>query len=234
MPAPVTALRQPAGPAPTPSLGGGGPGQDGAGTGSARSAGSRPASGARPLIRSAARSAIAIVGALVLPLGTAGITEASTTRSPSTPRDAQLGATLHRLAASRSRRPSRTCRPGGRCVLMSRRTNSRMPGLGGDLRRPGATPPQILAIGGAAAISRPRDPGDHGRCRRRRTGKPGRSAALPGVGAAEPDPAAAAHRDQGHQHGQGADRRSARPLFEYGVGSTCHCRSGAGQRPPCG
>ncbi len=43
-------------------------------------------SSARPWrIRSAARSATAIVGALVLPRGTIGITDASTTRSPSRP-----------------------------------------------------------------------------------------------------------------------------------------------------
>src|SRR6185437_6571238 len=53
---------------------------------STSSAGSTAASGARPEIRSAARSAIAIVGALVLPRGTVGITEASTTRRHSTPR----------------------------------------------------------------------------------------------------------------------------------------------------
>ena len=44
------------------------------------------ASGSEPRIRSAARSAIAIVGAFVLPRGTVGMTEASTTRRPSTPR----------------------------------------------------------------------------------------------------------------------------------------------------
>jgi hypothetical protein len=38
-----------------------------------------------PRIRSAARSAIMIVGALVLPRTTLGITEASTARGPSTP-----------------------------------------------------------------------------------------------------------------------------------------------------
>ena len=42
--------------------------------------------GARPRIRSLAFSATIIVGALVLPPGITGITEASTTRSPSTPR----------------------------------------------------------------------------------------------------------------------------------------------------
>ena len=36
-------------------------------------------------MRSAARSATAITGAFVLPRGTIGITEASTTRRPSTP-----------------------------------------------------------------------------------------------------------------------------------------------------
>jgi hypothetical protein len=40
---------------------------------------------AKPRIRSAARSAIMIVGALVLPRTTLGITEASTTRRPSNP-----------------------------------------------------------------------------------------------------------------------------------------------------
>ena len=41
--------------------------------------------GSRPLMRSAARSAIMIVGALVLPRTRVGITEASTTRSDSIP-----------------------------------------------------------------------------------------------------------------------------------------------------
>jgi len=45
------------------------------------------------LIRSAARSASAITGALVLPRGTLGITDASTTRSASTPRTRSSGST---------------------------------------------------------------------------------------------------------------------------------------------
>src|SRR5262249_4996335 len=45
----------------------------------------RGRSGASPLIRSAAFSAIAIVGALGLPRTRVGMTEASTTRSASTP-----------------------------------------------------------------------------------------------------------------------------------------------------
>jgi uncharacterized protein DUF2550 len=51
-----------------------------------RSAEPDGASGARPAIRSAARSAMAITGAFVLPRGTDGMTEASTTRRPSMPR----------------------------------------------------------------------------------------------------------------------------------------------------
>ena len=47
-------------------------------------------SGTSPRIRSAARSASAITGAFVLPRGTVGITDASTTRRPSTPRTLQL------------------------------------------------------------------------------------------------------------------------------------------------
>ena len=43
------------------------------------------------MIRSAARSATAITGALVLPRGTVGITEASTTRSALEALDPQLG-----------------------------------------------------------------------------------------------------------------------------------------------
>jgi hypothetical protein len=42
---------------------------------------------------SAARSATAMVGALVLPLGTVGITEASTTRKPSLRRTRSWGST---------------------------------------------------------------------------------------------------------------------------------------------
>jgi hypothetical protein len=57
------------------------------------SAGSTAANGARPAMRSAARSAIAIVGALVFPRGTTGITDASTTRRPDIPRTRSSGST---------------------------------------------------------------------------------------------------------------------------------------------
>jgi hypothetical protein len=57
-------------------------------------------------MRSDARSATAIVGALVLPRGTAGMTEASTTRSRSTPRTRNSGSTtLASLLTARSESP---------------------------------------------------------------------------------------------------------------------------------
>ena len=49
--------------------------------------------GARPRMRSAAFSATAIVGAFVFPRGTTGITDASTTRSASTPYTFSSGST---------------------------------------------------------------------------------------------------------------------------------------------
>jgi hypothetical protein len=55
-------------------------------TGSFRPAAASAGSTVRPRIRSAARSAIIIVGAFVLPRTSVGITEASTTRRPSMPR----------------------------------------------------------------------------------------------------------------------------------------------------
>ena len=58
--------------------------------------------GTSPLIRSAARSAITITGALVLPRGSVGITDASTTRRPSTPSTFSSGVD-HRVG----RRPMR-------------------------------------------------------------------------------------------------------------------------------
>src|SRR2546430_4202105 len=50
--------------------------------------------GATPRMRSAARSATAIVEAFVLPRGTLGMTDASTTRRPSTPRTRSSGSTM--------------------------------------------------------------------------------------------------------------------------------------------
>ena len=49
--------------------------------------------GTRPRIRSAARSATMIVGAFVFPPGMTGMTDASATRSPSTPWTRRSGST---------------------------------------------------------------------------------------------------------------------------------------------
>jgi hypothetical protein len=54
-------------------------------------AGSCGTRGARPAMRSAARSASAVTGASRPPRGTVGMTEASTMRSPSTPRTRNCG-----------------------------------------------------------------------------------------------------------------------------------------------
>ena len=118
--------------------------------------GSTGASGARPQMRSAARSAIAMTGALVLPRGTTGITDASTTRSPSTPLTRSSGSTtlVSLLNASRESPPMAHVPTGWYSVARSRRTNSRS---SASVRTsgPGASSTvQCLASGPAAANSR--------------------------------------------------------------------------------
>src|SRR5215831_8312153 len=127
-----------------------------AGRTSADRAGSVGSRGARPTMRSAARSAMAMVGALVLPRGTTGITEASTTRSRSSPRTRSSGSTtlVSLLAASRESPPIAQVPTGWKSVPRSFRMNSRTaasdrtsgPGDSSDL--------QILASGPAQANSR--------------------------------------------------------------------------------
>ena len=115
------------------------------------SAGSAGASGARPAIRSAARSAIAITGAFVLPRGSAGMTDASTTRSPSTPRTRSIGSTtlVVPLAACPDRRPSRRCPPGGRSSRATRGCSRAARGRCAR-RRPGASSSAQIFDSGAA------------------------------------------------------------------------------------
>ena len=85
---------------------------------------------ALPWMKAATRSAIMIVGALVLPPTRVGMTEASTTRRPSTPRTRQL------VVDHRHRRrcpgPSCRCRPGGRSSRSLRADPRSMLGVGLD------------------------------------------------------------------------------------------------------
>jgi hypothetical protein len=107
------------------------------------------------MIRSAARSAMAITGAFVLPRGTAGITDASTTRSPSTPRTRSWGSTtlVSRRAAGPASAPIAQLPTGWNSVPSSRRMYSRS-STSVITSGPGASSAlQIRAMARAPAIS---------------------------------------------------------------------------------
>ena len=149
---------------------------------------------------------MAIVGALVLPRGTVGITEASTTRSPSTPRTrssvsttpasrlrVELRIAAHRAGADRvvDRRhivahevTELSVAASARCrlalhILRIGRTVGDLPHQADGLDQ-GV---QVGLVGQVAGVDQ---------------------RLVPGIGAAQRDPAAAAHVDERDQHGHAA------------------------------